>query len=129
MIPGVFDEQFVGFHAGANDASEIYIGQIVRFQGFGIVEWGAFAIFGDGQPQAFQQAPARPVVGDADGIDPVQLQPAEGEADDRAHRLGHVALASVFGTDPVAHRAGLGDPLRPPSGKREPRRHPLDPIL
>src|SRR5262245_28969132 len=55
-----------------------------------------------------QQLDRRRVVGQASCLKPVQLKRVEHEGNYRAHSRSHVALLRVFGTDPVAERAGLG---------------------
>src|ERR1051326_3378742 len=58
---------------------------------------------------AREEVAARGVVGEASGLDAVQVQAVEGEAQHEAERLLHVAAAGVALAHPVAEAPGLGD--------------------
>ena len=61
------------------------------------------------EPAALKQRAAGLVLGQAGRLDAVQREVVEGEIQDRAQRLGHVALAGMAAADPVAETGRLRD--------------------
>src|SRR5262245_14142408 len=67
----------------------------------------------------FQQSDRGRVARDAGRLEPVQFERVEHKGHDGTDACGHIALIGVFGSDPIAERAGLGYPAAHVA-KREP---------